>query len=99
MTQAYSNPDRENEPMTLPNIEIWSEHPVKLECLKCGEEYTLPESHATSCPECDGHVSSSSTKMKPVWWWWACFPGCLPDSDVNGPFDTEEEALADAQDI
>lgn len=33
------------------------------------------------------------------WYWWPCFPGCLPDSDPIGPFDTEQEALNDAQDI
>jgi hypothetical protein len=27
------------------------------------------------------------------WYWWACSPGCLPDGDPCGPFDTEEEAL------
>ena len=32
-------------------------------------------------------------------YWWTCFPGCLPDSDPFGPFETEAEALADAQDI
>lgn len=32
------------------------------------------------------------------WYWWMCFPGCLPDSYPIGPFDTEEEALADARD-
>lgn len=32
------------------------------------------------------------------WYWWSCFPGCLPDSDPIGPFETEEDALADAQD-
>ena len=31
--------------------------------------------------------------------WWTCFPGCLPDGDPNGPFETEELALADAQDV
>lgn len=31
------------------------------------------------------------------WFWHACFPGCLPDSDLFGPFDTEAEAVADAQ--
>jgi len=31
------------------------------------------------------------------WYWWPCFPGCLPDSDPVGPFETEAEALADAQ--
>lgn len=34
----------------------------------------------------------------PGWYWWPCFPGCLPDSDPIGPFDTEAEALADARD-
>ena len=33
------------------------------------------------------------------WYWWSCFPGCLPDGEASGPFDTEAEALADAQDI
>ena len=31
------------------------------------------------------------------WYYWFCFPGCLPDSDPVGPFTTEAEALADAQ--
>ncbi|WP_420431502.1 hypothetical protein [Candidatus Poriferisocius sp.] len=31
------------------------------------------------------------------WYWWACFPGCLPDGDPFGPFETEEEAVRDAQ--
>ncbi len=37
---------------------------------------------------------------KPVnegWYWWAGFPGCLPDGDPVGPFETEEEAIRDAQ--
>jgi hypothetical protein len=35
----------------------------------------------------------------PGWYWWSCFPGCLPDGEAMGPFETEAEALADAQDI
>ena len=30
------------------------------------------------------------------WYWWTCSPGCLPDSDASGPFETELEALEDA---
>jgi len=30
------------------------------------------------------------------WYWWACFPGCLPDGEVNGPFDTSRAALLNA---
>ncbi len=32
------------------------------------------------------------------WYWWSCFPGCWRRSDPVGPFDTEAEALAHAQD-
>jgi hypothetical protein len=31
------------------------------------------------------------------WYWWACFPGCMPDGEPVGPFDTELAALTDAQ--
>ena len=33
------------------------------------------------------------------WYWWSCFPGCVPDSDPFGPFDTEAAAREHAQDI
>ena len=29
-------------------------------------------------------------------YWWTCCPGCMPDSDAIGPFDTEDEAKEDA---
>lgn len=31
------------------------------------------------------------------WYWWACFPGCLPDGDWSGPFNTEQAAINDAR--
>ena len=31
------------------------------------------------------------------WYWWSCFPGCMPDGDPIGPFDTELDALRDAR--
>ncbi len=31
------------------------------------------------------------------WYWWSCSPGCLPDSEPAGPFETEAKALADAR--
>ena len=33
----------------------------------------------------------------PGWYWWACFPGCMPDGDLIGPFETRQEAIDDAQ--
>ena len=29
-------------------------------------------------------------------YWQACFPGCIPDGDAIGPFDSETAAIADA---
>jgi len=31
------------------------------------------------------------------WYYWFCLPGCLPDSDPFGPFETEAATIADAQ--
>lgn len=33
------------------------------------------------------------------WWWWACFPGCLPDGEPSGPFDSRDEAIIDATEL
>lgn len=31
------------------------------------------------------------------WYWWTCMPGCTPDSEPQGPFNSEEEAHEDAK--
>lgn len=33
----------------------------------------------------------------PGWYWWACFPGCLPDGEPNGPYRTSYLAYVDAR--
>lgn len=43
------------------------------------------------------HPSGSGETLEPGWYWWACFPGCLPDGDPVGPFETEEDACEDAE--
>ena len=42
-------------------------------------------------------VFEDTTSEDRGWYWHACFPGCLPDSDPMGPFETEQEAIDDAQ--
>ena len=32
------------------------------------------------------------------YYWWPCFPGCMPDGEPNGPWETEAEAMEDATD-
>jgi len=62
------------------------------------------EDDAYALPDCevfyhdgDGAADGDGRPLPAGWYWWACFPGCLPDGDPVGPFDTEAEAIADAQ--
>ena len=32
------------------------------------------------------------------WYWWACHPGCIPDSEPDGPYAIEREAIQAGQD-
>jgi len=73
-TQAYSDPERADDPHALPDIEVFY--------AKRGE---LGVQHDDGAPSAAG------------WYWWPCFPGCLPDGDAIGPFETEAEALADTR--
>ncbi len=52
----------------------------------------------TSGPEDDDHEEERQQEAESLegWYWWTCCPGCLPDSDASGPFETEEEAIQDA---
>jgi hypothetical protein len=33
------------------------------------------------------------------WYYWFCFPGCLPDGEPIGPFETEQAAIDDCRDF
>lgn len=41
-------------------------------------------------------TEEQAESMPTGWYWWPCFPGCLPDGDPVGPFDTERDAVLDA---
>ena len=42
-------------------------------------------------------VGIDATRLGPAGWYWhACLPGCMPDGDLSGPFQSEAEAIADA---
>ena len=34
---------------------------------------------------------------EPGYYYWYCFPGCMPEGEPIGPFDTEENAIKDCQ--
>jgi hypothetical protein len=82
------------------HVEIWQEPISEIDCL-CGT-YTMPRDAANSghasCPSCgDDILSDDITHTDKIgFWYWTCLPGCLPDSDVSGPYDTAMAALTDA---
>lgn len=85
--QAYSNPKCESDPYSLPDIEVF--YVSKQDAARLVADAIAQGGHIDTDPEIP--ISESG------WYWWACLPGCLPDSDANGPFATSAEALADAQ--
>lgn len=88
--QAYSDPSREKEPYALPDIEIFH---------RARGEVWRDERTGEQCEE-PSALDAFDGKAEPCgggWYWRSCFPGCLPDSDANGPLATPEEALEDAR--
>ena len=105
--QAYSDPKRESDPYSLPDLEVWRAEVYRYDCQHCGSVTNLDENSATAdpdgavCPSCERGGPGEGTLVRTgcqAWWWRSCFPGCLPDSDTFGPFDSKAEALADARD-
>ena len=97
--QAYSDPNRADSPTALPDIEIfhWPEA-VRVEDMhgeshlfeSLGDALDLMAEPLQRAGDCGAEQAGG-------YFWWSCFPGCLPDGDPVGPFETEAEALADAQ--
>ena len=98
--QAYSDPERENDPHALPNIEVF--YVDKNEFLFATVDSWEHDAQQTAimdswADENTGAAERDAAKMLAGWYWHSCFPGCLPDSDPIGPFETEQAALKDAQ--
>jgi hypothetical protein len=85
--QAYSNPKRQQDPYSLPDVEIfWV---VK------GEWGYTPDGDRCDMTSPCSRCRDGCTPCAEGYYWWYCFPGCLPDSEPHGAFPTEELALAD----
>jgi len=55
-----------------------------------GEEYGSFEVFCIRSSDYEGKITDG-------WYWWPCFPGCLPDGDTEGPFETPQAAFIDAR--
>jgi hypothetical protein len=62
---------------------------------RADDPYALPDLEVFYANDVQDHETG---EFRPAgWYWWACFPGCLPDGEAEGPFDSEEEALSEAR--
>ena len=60
------------------------------------DPHALPDAEAFQVTKTD--PITSEMMLEPGWYFWACFPGCLPDSEPTGPYDSEGDAIFAAQD-
>lgn len=93
--QAYSNPDRENEPTALPDVEVF--YVGKSDFLNAEKDSWQYDALWDYAADNEATPRDVCAVALSGYYYWFCFPGCLPDSDPSGPFKTEVEALADAQ--
>ncbi len=98
MSQHYS----------LPDVEVWSDY-ITIVRSRCGQ-FEVPRDSDNArgfCPSCGRATCVDALTFEDSgierterigWFWWTCLPGCLPDSDAHGPYDTEQAAINAAQD-
>jgi hypothetical protein len=106
MAHAYNDPTRADDPHALPNIEAFQLTAVEVAEMDDDLIWEYQRRHEYRLASMNGKVREAmldaivdEEQITGGWYWWACFPGCMPDSDPIGPFQTEADALADAQDI
>jgi hypothetical protein len=103
--QAYSNTARVSDPYALPDIEVFQLTAREVAAMDedtCNEymrrhEFRLAFMNSKARDAMlDAMVSELG--IEGGWFYWYCQPGCLPDSEPFGPFESEELAKQDAID-
>jgi hypothetical protein len=104
MSQAYSDPSRENDAYALPDIEVFEL--TAREVAEMDEDMICEYMHRNEFRLASMNSRDRKRMFDAMveeqgitggWFYWYCFPGCLPDSSPIGPFKTRAQALADAQ--
>jgi hypothetical protein len=61
------------------------------------DEHALPDAEVFHSVDHNAYAECDGDRLDEGWYWWPCFPGCLPDGEPVGPFETEDEAIKDAR--
>lgn len=100
MSYHYFSDELEADPTKLPNIEIFTA--AYGYCSGCGAlrmEIAAPTTgYRLACTDHACQLDEVTVELNRIgFFWWLCHPGCLPDSEPMGPFDSVEKALEDAR--
>lgn len=105
MPQVYSNPERANDTYASPDVEVFELNAAEVAEL---DEDTIAEylrRYEFRLANMSGHVWQKMLDtiveeqgIKGGWFYWYCFPGCLPEGDPVGPYETYDEALQAVRD-
>lgn len=100
MSQAYSDPSRERDleifQLTSDEAAELADEDTVMEARKNLPRGCIPEMNSRDWQKLVDAIREITGDMG-GWYWQACFPGCLPDGDPMGPFDSYAAALADAR--
>ena len=97
MAYDYTDPKRRNNPYALPDVETFQAN--YRYCTKCGSlvffDHRIDDDGklVADCGDC----STTNELTETGWFYWFGFPGCLPDSEPFGPFDSRRAALDEAR--
>lgn len=87
MGYHYSDPERENDPHALPDVETF---------YVTASEIITAESDSVWYEMMSNDRNADADSLA-GYYYWLCFPNCLPDGDPVGPFSSESAALAAAR--
>jgi len=103
MTQFYVNAARETMAHALPDARVWESEVWDVECSRGCGDFELCAEEATAigpdclCPSCRYNSGIGTATGKTAYWYEFGFPGCMPEGEARGPFDSEAEAIEDAR--
>lgn len=102
--QEYSDPEREDDPTALPDLEVFqltaeevaASSAYEDEHFEYGKRFPLANMNSRDREQMLAAMIDE-LGITGGWYYWYCFPGCMPDSDPIGPFESYKAAKAAAQ--
>lgn len=93
--QIYSDPVRQDDQYALPDAEVFFRS--QRDFIRAGDETWMKNRIIEEMKGVGNNFVAASNLAG--WYFWFCLPGCLPDSDAFGPYQTEKEAISELREI